>query len=172
MGEVVSTARLRLRPLLQADAERINACVRDPRIYRNVGRIASNQTLEDTRAFIARNAQNWTEGRNYGFGILNVDDLIGVVGGSPLDDGLAMDVGYWIAPDSWGRGFATEAFRAYVDWLAWAKGVRGVTAGHFTDNPASGRVLSKCGFLRCGRSRYYCLGRDEWVDCIDMARIV
>jgi RimJ/RimL family protein N-acetyltransferase len=60
------------------------------------------------------------------------------------------ELGYWIGKPFWGRGLATEAVEAALDWTArrWKK--RAVIAGHFADNPASGRVLDKAGFLYTG----------------------
>jgi RimJ/RimL family protein N-acetyltransferase len=60
------------------------------------------------------------------------------------------EIGYWIGRDYWGQGFATEAAMAALRWARdeWRKKV--VVAGHFADNPASGVVLNKCGFLYTG----------------------
>ncbi len=81
------------------------------------------------------------------------------------------DLAYRIAPDHWGQGFATEAAGAFRDWRNGTRGYRAMTAGHFVDNPASGRVLRKLAFLPAGWRRYPCAGRGEAVDCIDMAWI-
>lgn len=171
MAETLHTERLVLRRYRKDDAETINRYVRDPRIYRNVGKIPPNQTVDDTRAFLARSAESWREGTGFGLAVTLDGALIGIVGGGVREAGQPMDVGYWIAPQHWGRGIATEAFQAYLDWLVAEKGQRGVTAGYFDDNPGSGRVLQKTGFMLAGRSRYMCLGREAVVDCIDMARI-
>ena len=52
-----------------------------------------------------------------------------------------------------GRGLATEALTGALAWAArdWRR--RYVVAGHFADNPASGRVLEKAGFLYTGEVR-------------------
>lgn len=56
------------------------------------------------------------------------------------------ELGYWVAMECWGAGLATEAAHAMVD-LAFEKlALRRVHAGHYTHNPASGRVLEKVGF--------------------------
>ena len=69
--------------------------------------------------------------------------MIGSVGlGRHGDD---IELGYWIARSHWGQGYATEAARAVLG-LAEALGHRRIFAGHFADNPASGRVLAKAGF--------------------------
>ena len=76
----------------------------------------------------------------------------GVVGGlgffTPPDGRL--EVGYWIGRDWWGRGLATEALSGALAWAGrdWRR--RYVVAAHFADNPASGQVLVKAGFLYTG----------------------
>ncbi|HWK41607.1 MAG TPA: GNAT family N-acetyltransferase [Croceibacterium sp.] len=74
-----------------------------------------------------------------------------IVGGCGLhlNDGQA-EAGYWIEPEFWGRGYATEALRGVVS-LAQAAGHRRLVSRHAADNPASGRVLRKVGFHPTGR---------------------
>lgn len=59
------------------------------------------------------------------------------------------ELGYWLTPSAWGRGYATEACAAVLA-AARARGIRHVTSGHFVDNPASGKVLRKLGFRPSG----------------------
>lgn len=75
--------------------------------------------------------------------------LIGSCGISQSETGDA-ELGYWVAANSWGRGYATEAGRALVA-AARGLGHRRLEAGHFIDNPASGRVLEKIGFRPTGQ---------------------
>jgi len=167
-AEEIRTERLLLRRYRDEDAGPINALVQDPRIYRNVGRIPPNAPLDRTRDFIARATAGWEDGTALGFAVTLDGAIVGTVGGGAPAPGLPLDVCYWIAPDLWGRGYATEAFLAYLAWLGGARGHRCATAGYFPDNPASGRVLRKAGFLPCGRSRYTCLGREADIPCVDM----
>ena len=88
-------------------------------------------------------------------------ELIGAVG-ADLDDGPFPEIGYWIARSHWGRGYASEAAAAVCDWAAATFGARALIAGHFADNPASGRVLIKCGFLYTGEvQQRFSLARGE-----------
>ena len=66
-------------------------------------------------------------------------------------------MGYWVARQHWGKGFATEASRALIE-IAKALKLPRIEASHFQDNPASGRVLEKLGFVATGMSaaRYSC----------------
>jgi RimJ/RimL family protein N-acetyltransferase len=66
---------------------------------------------------------------------------------------MAPETGYWIGRDYWGRGFATEALEGAMVWASRKWKRRALVAGHFADNPASGRVLEKAGFLYTGEVR-------------------
>ena len=102
-------------------------------------------------------------------------ELVGSVGlGARADgSGVAPELGYWIARDHWGKGYATEAGRAVLT-IARTLGHRRVTASHFIDNPASGRVLAKLGFRPTGaidqrRSRARGASAAAVVHAIDLA---
>jgi RimJ/RimL family protein N-acetyltransferase len=76
-----------------------------------------------------------------------------IVGGIGFKhEGDDVEMGYWIARGHWGQGYATEAGRAVLE-IARALGRPRVLAGHFTDNPASARVLRKLGFRETGEVR-------------------
>ena len=55
-----------------------------------------------------------------------------------------MEIGYFVDPAHWNQGYATEAFAAAIREL-FRMGYRAVTAGYFEENPASRRVMEKCG---------------------------
>lgn len=78
-------------------------------------------------------------------------DPIGQCGftGPPDSDGLA-EIAYRIEPEEQGKGHATEAAGALVKFAMSDTRVRGLYAHTLASNPASGRVLTKCGF--------HCLG--------------
>lgn len=82
------------------------------------------------------------------------------------DDGTR-ELGYWLAPDRWNRGYATEAGRAVIDMARHALGLDRIVARHHLDNPASGRVLAKLGFREAGRGRVHSLARGAEVACVE-----
>ena len=96
-------------------------------------------------------------------------ELIGIVGGGRDAEAGTFEIGYWIAPMCWGQGIATEAAGAFKQHLIKTFGVQSLTADHFEDNPASGRVLAKLGFVETGRGEDFCMGRDMTVPVIHMA---
>ena len=96
------------------------------------------------------------------------DRPIGCIG---IHDGDGVpELGYWLTPEVWGRGYATEAGRAVVALARDSLRLKRLRASWLVGNPASGRVLRKLGFTETGRivpqpSR--ALGRD--VDTVEMA---
>lgn len=60
------------------------------------------------------------------------------------------EVGYWIARPYWGRGICTEALRLIVRYCFEEKGFSVLWGDYFPENPASGRVMEKCGFSDTG----------------------
>jgi RimJ/RimL family protein N-acetyltransferase len=63
------------------------------------------------------------------------------------------ELGFWVAKHYWGRGYATEAVRAAIEYGLSVLGLHRVHAMHFSRNPASGRVMGKCGMVHEGRFR-------------------
>ncbi|MCK8518533.1 GNAT family N-acetyltransferase [Methanoculleus sp. 7T] len=63
------------------------------------------------------------------------------------------ELGFWVGRPCWGRGYATEAVGAVIEYGFSVLGLHRVYAVHFSRNPASGRVMEKCGMLREGRFR-------------------
>jgi RimJ/RimL family protein N-acetyltransferase len=94
-------------------------------------------------------------------------EIIGGIGVHP--EGDHYELGYWLTPRAWGRGYATEAGRQMVQIARYALGLKRLSAGHFVDNPASGRVLTKLGFTPTGRVEpQHCRARGHEVPCVKL----
>lgn len=139
--------RLFLRPAFPEDWQAIHARVSDEGVVRNLARAPWPYGEADARFF----ASMKQDPRLPHFLVtLPGEGVIGSAGLGEIDG--EPEIGYWIGRDYWGHGFATEAGRAVVD-IARALGHRRLTAGHFADNPASGKVLRKIGFRPTGHVR-------------------
>ncbi|MEU7432582.1 GNAT family N-acetyltransferase [Streptomyces sioyaensis] len=57
---------------------------------------------------------------------------------------------YILREDAWGNGYATEAVKQAVAYALTYTGIIRLSAKHHPDNPASGRVLTKAGFVQTG----------------------
>ena len=166
----LSTDRLTLRPVKASDATRITDLVNDERIYRMLARVPAHQNVAQTLAWISSHDTGRKDDTKHVFAIESDGLLVGMVSGERKSTFVPFNLGYWLAPDVWGRGLMSEAAEALLTWLR-QRGERAFVSGYITDNPASGRVLEKLGFMKAGRSRIFCLGRGEAVDHFDMARI-
>ena len=69
--------------------------------------------------------------------------LIGIILYFDEKDGNC-EIGYGLGSAYWGRGYATEAARCFIDWLFREKGMKSVCASFFVGNEASRRVMEKC----------------------------
>ena len=155
------TKRLLLRPGWAQDAPALFRAIADEGIVRNLASAPWPYDLGHARAFLD------TERRPDEASFLvfrrtaGAPRLIGSAGLGRNPDG-AIELGYWISRPHWGLGYATEAGRAIVAIARDALRLKRISAGHFLDNPASGRVLEKLGFTPTGAvaDRYSC-GRRE-----------
>ncbi len=158
----ITTERLTLRRPGPADAERIAAYVGDPAVARMLTSAPHPYGLEDARAFAAR----WEDPPpgERAFAVVDEDGLAGLLGFTRREGERLAEVGYWFGPRCWGAGYATEALTAALGRVReW--GLRALQSGHFVDNPASGRVLEKAGFLYTGdRRARMCLARGGEVE--------
>jgi RimJ/RimL family protein N-acetyltransferase len=98
---------------------------------------------------------------------LGAPRLIGGIGLADRDGDL--ELGYWIVPSHWGLGFATEAGHAVIAMARDTLRLDRLVSGHFIDNPASGRVLNKLGFVQTGSEMRKSNARDGDVPSITMA---
>ena len=77
------------------------------------------------------------------------DQMIGMIGVRRDESGDAL-LGYWLGLDHWGDGLATEAAQAVIDAAFTLTGSGALRAEARVTNPASRRVLEKCGFRHDG----------------------
>jgi RimJ/RimL family protein N-acetyltransferase len=147
MRQEIKTERLRLRRLQIEDAARIAALSSDYDVARMTARIPHPHPVIAAEGFVLIMRARERLGRDHVFAIeLDGEGLIGLVG-AHQGEGLRHEIGYWLGKPYWGRGFASEMLRAF---LSEARRLGPLEAGHFIDNPASGRVLEKAGFVYTG----------------------
>jgi RimJ/RimL family protein N-acetyltransferase len=142
---VLATARLVLRAPRRGDVNAIATLVNDRRIAANTARIPHPYAIEDAEQFIA--AVNKREGE--ACFVITLDGApIGICSVDLREDGP--EIGYWLGVSYWGRGFATEAVRALIDHAFGDLEHDTLISGARVNNPASRRVLEKCGFQWTG----------------------
>jgi RimJ/RimL family protein N-acetyltransferase len=143
----IESNRLKLRRLCVADGARISQLTSDPGVARMVARIPLPHPSVAAEGYVLILRARERLGEDHVFAVdLPGDGLIGLIGAHLKPSGR-FEVGYWFGRPFWGRGFASEALAAF---LSEADELGALEAGHFVDNPASGRVLEKAGFAYTG----------------------
>lgn len=141
----LACTRIALRALVPGDAVLLAQATGDRRVAIGTRSIPHPLPEGAAEAFIAaagaehRSEDVWAIDATAGGGA----PLVGVVSLKPLDRGQSQ-VGYWVAPQVWNAGIASEALRVLV--AANPHGARTLFAEVFQDNPASARVLTNTGF--------------------------
>jgi RimJ/RimL family protein N-acetyltransferase len=142
------TPRLLLRPGFPEDAPALAHAIADEAVARNLATVPWPYRVRDAEAFLASPRDPVLPGLLIFERTDGAPQLVGSCGLGRRPSG-AVEMGYWITPAAWGRGFATEACTALID-MAKALGLPTIEGSHFVDNPASGRVLEKLGFEPLG----------------------
>jgi RimJ/RimL family protein N-acetyltransferase len=159
------TTRLLLRPGWSQDAPALFKAIADERIVRNLATAPWPYRPGDAEAWLAAERKASEPSLLIFRRTDAAPELIGAIGLGRRPTG-EIELGYWIAREHWGRGYATEAGRAVLATARHGLRLRRLTAGHFLDNPASGRVLEKLGFQSIGKIvPYYSAGRGEAAPC-------
>ena len=87
------------------------------------------------------------------------------------EDNATVEVGYSLAHWLWNGGYMTEALSRVIAYTFEAMDVNRIEAQHELDNPASGRVMEKCGMRREGVLRDAVPDGDGYGDDILMAML-
>lgn len=160
----IRSERLFLRPGWPEDWSELRARIADEGIVRNLVKAPWPYTADSAREFLRAEQDPRLPQLLVTLPTSEGSALIGCAGLTPTEDGI--ELGYWIARDRWGQGYATEAARAVLS-LARTFGHRRIVANHFADNASSGRVLRKLGFCPTGRTQpRFCLSRGENVPAL------
>ena len=141
----LKTKRLVLRPFTSEDAPALERLAGLREVAETTLNIPHPYPPGAALTWIATHQPAWLAGTSVVFAIVCQGGLCGVID-------IVLDVrhqsgelGYWIAPEHWGKGFATEAVVEMIRFGFEDLGLNRIHAAHFTRNPASGRVMAKAG---------------------------
>ena len=151
----IRTGRLHLRPMTGRDAPFLMDLAR-PEVTRMLFSLKTGLNADEAKAFIQ--ARRWRGVPGFALTIEQDSRPIGYIATGNLS---GVELYYALHPDHWGQGVMTEAVRAFLVDLFWRFPNNRVVADRFEDNPASGRILEKCGFVETGREMGHSAGRLE-----------
>jgi RimJ/RimL family protein N-acetyltransferase len=149
---VLRTERLVLRRPETSDVDALVALADNRKVAEMLARMPNPYGEAEANAFIALASRSseavyvlTAAGQRPGDG----GTLVGCAGLSMTDRGL--DLGYWIGEPYWRKGYATEAAHALVDLAFRSTAINALHASCRVINPASRRVIHKCGFQYAGQ---------------------
>src|SRR5258708_3144569 len=142
---VLETTRLIRRAPRLGDAKTVAALANDRHIAENTARIPHPYRLADAKDWIG--AANKISDEQHYVITLASGTLIGACG---LETREGSSIGYWLRPAHWGQGYAPEALQALIDHAFGDLDHEALQASARVTNPASRRVLEKCGFQWTG----------------------
>jgi RimJ/RimL family protein N-acetyltransferase len=176
------TDRLVLRELRLEDARAVAERAGDRRVARYLIAVPTPYPVSLAARWIS-GRQSWWPGRGVTLAIArrdNPDDLLGTASLRRFLRDRRAELGYWLGADAWGRGYATEAAGAILDFGFRDLGLERIYAQVLEGNDASCRVLEKLGMINEGTRRRHVrkgrklwdvdmfgLLRDEWEDLLD-----
>ena len=155
----IRTARLLLRRPRLDDLEAMFEMMSDPVAMRYWSTLP-HADREVTRLWLEQKIARTADGGE-DFVIEHEGRVIGDVGAGRLPD-----FGFMLRRDCWGKGFATEASRAFIDHAFRNTAATELRADVDPRNTASLRVLDRLGFAETGRAERTFLLGDEWCDSV------
>lgn len=151
---LVQTARLQMRPMTRADAPDFRDLVIQPDVARMLFLFPLDWTLPEAEAFLQDWA--WRGTLRFRLALIREGKWAGWIG---VSDGEVPELFYALRPEFAGQGLAREAVAGFAAFLFDRFAPIALTAGVFTDNPASARVLQVCGFALMGEAMHASRGR-------------
>lgn len=155
--KIIETERLILRPFRSEDA---------PFVFKNwasdreVTRYLTwnvHRSLADSECVVNMWTAQYNDSSSYNWVIVlkELGEPIGGISVVRIYDNIdGAEIGYCIGRPWWGNGIMTEAFSAVIPYL-FEVGFNRIDAAHAVKNPASGRVMQKCGLTFEGTFRQF-----------------
>lgn len=153
-GIILETDRILLRPWRESDAAALFRYASDPEVGPRAG-WPPHQSEKESREIIRtvfHNDSTWA------ICLKESGEAIGAMGYAPCDGNSLPSregeplVGYWVGKPYWNRGICTEALQLMLEYIRKHTDIQSLISSHFIDNPASGRVMEKCGFVPTGET--------------------
>ncbi|MEA4863017.1 MAG: GNAT family N-acetyltransferase [Victivallaceae bacterium] len=163
---VLETERLVLSQCEATDLEPMYNLAKQPELTRYM-LWEYHKNIDETRKFLNMLLTGYPIGNCQIWAIRRKDHsfigLIDINGTSERHSNTG--VGYWLGMPYWNNGYMTEALNAVIKFSFEVLDLNRVQAEHVTDNPASGRVMQKCGMKFEGVLRQHLYAHNRFHDC-------
>lgn len=145
--QTIETNRLILRRYNINDAtDMFNNWVTDPEVSRFWG-WKPHESIEETKSFLNKWIEEYSNLKIYHWVIVlkSISQAIGYIYFNELDENDNCEVHFALSKKYWNKGIMSEACKGVIKFAFTFLGVENVRTRHHVDNPASGRVMQKCG---------------------------
>lgn len=158
-----------LSPVVDTDLKQIAVCCNDEEIFRNTLRVPFPYTEHDAQNFLNYCKEcRMKYGTEMQFAVRNSDGLmlgcVGVVSKYPKGSHVE-EIGYWIGSEFRKRGLATQAIKAFSEFMFDEMKYLRLEAITYHFNEASQKALAKAGFQYEGLLRKFLVKGDRAIDC-------
>lgn len=154
---VLETARLVLRPVEARDQQKVFEGFSNPEITRHME--ITYATFEATAEQMLWYANNRETGSGYAWVLAlkdEPDSFLGILSMYYITPKhKRAEIGYWLFPEHWNKGYTAEGFEAIIEFAASKLGVHRIAAEVEPDNYGSRKVLQKLGFQQEATLRDY-----------------
>ena len=147
--DILTTKNLVLKPFENEDKNALISLLENPLIKRTYMCPIFKDENEKEKCFLRLKEISLKKDKFF-YGIYLNKSLIGFINEVHVENGT-IELGYLITPNEWNKGYATEALSASISEL-FRTGFKTVECGHFEENPASGKVMQKCGMQKIDKT--------------------
>lgn len=164
------TERLRLRQFVQGDAQAMYEHWASDETVTEYLTWYPHDSVESTHALLRTWVADYAQPHQYLWGIELGGTLIGSISVVDMEeDANVCEIGYCIGTKWWNHGYVTEAMQAVIQFLFEEVGCHRIVAKHDERNPASGKVMLKCGLQHEGTHRDCRKNKGEYVTVLTYA---
>ena len=147
--DILTTKNLVLKPFENEDKNALISLLENPLVKRTYMCPNFKDEKEKEKCFL-RLKEISLKNDKFFYGIYLNKSLIGFINEVHAENDM-IELGYLITPNEWNKGYATEALSASISEL-FRIGFQVVECGHFEENPASGKVMQKCGMKKIDKT--------------------
>ena len=134
-----------LKTIEEKDKNDFMEIVKDP-LVKKTYMLPDFSSKEEEEKFFKKISDFSSDPERFVYGIYSKNKIIGFLNEVTRENDEA-EIGYFITPKEWNKGYATEALKTIIKELFRA-GFKSVLCGHFEENSASARVMQKCGMSK------------------------
>jgi len=164
--EKIRTGRLLLHRFLPGDAREVCSLMEDPSMGAGLLTVPCPYSYQDASDWIENHQEWWERGEQYIFAITGAPSgaLAGAVSLRVNPGHGHAEMGYWVGRPFQGKGYATEAARAVLEFGFFCLDLHRIYGRHLAWNGAPGRIFARLGMRHEGTLRGHALKWGVWHD--------